>query len=158
MIASPRSASARMAIVFSLILCVASDAGWAQKKAPPTQVDRERERRSFAENVAKAINSAQADYVKSHGVYANWDTLIGIGAFGDSGTKWAPEEFPTVKHALYSRGPEIVPGWRLRLRLSNGDKAYDLILEDVNDPKCRYAVMTDERGAIWQAKLVDCAM
>jgi len=126
------------------------------QKGSPVMADRERERRSFAQNVVKAINAAEADYRKKHDVYANWDTLLGIGDFSSNGTKWAPADFPTVAHALYASGAEIAPGWRLRLHLSNGDKAYDLLLEDVTDPKCGYAVMTDERGLIRQGKSIDC--
>jgi hypothetical protein len=146
----------RAATTFLILVLLCSTASMAQKKPSPTQTDREKERRSFAENVAKAINAAEADYFKTHSVYANWDTLIGIGAFSENGTKWVSEDFPTVKHALYGRGPEIVPGWRLRLRLSNGDKAYDITLEDVNDPKCGYAVTTNEGGTIRQGKFIDC--
>ena len=120
--------------------------------------DRERERRSFAQNLVKAINAAETDYRKKHDVYANWDTLIGIGDFSSNGTKWAPADFPTVAHALYGNGAEIVPGWKLRLHLSKGDKAYDLLLEDVTDPKCGYAVFSDERGLIRQGKSIDCAL
>jgi len=120
--------------------------------------DRERERRSFAQNLVKAINAAEADYRKKHEVYANWDTLMGIGDFSSNGTKWAPADFPTVAHALYGSGAEIVPGWRLRLHLSNGEKAYDLLLEDVTDPKCSYAVFSDERGLLRQGKSIDCAL
>jgi hypothetical protein len=127
------------------------------QKGSPVVPDRERERRSFAQNLVKAINAAEADYRKKHQVYANWDTLVGIGDFSSNGTKWAPAEFPTVAHALYGNGAEIVPGWRLRLHLSNGEKAYDLLLEDVTDPKCGYAVVTDERGLVRQGKSIECA-
>ena len=81
-----------------------------------------------------------------------------IPDFSSNGTKWAPADFPTVAHALYGNGAEIVPGWRLRLHLSKGDKAYDLLLEDVTDPKCGYAVFSDERGLIRQGKSIDCAL
>jgi hypothetical protein len=146
----------RAALLMILILTWQA-ASWAQKGAPAV-TDRERERRSFAQNLAKAINAAETDYRKKHDVYANWDTLVGIGDFSSSGTKWAPAEFPTVAHALYGNGAEIVPGWRLRLQLSKGDKAYDLLLEDVTDPKCGYAVFSDERGLIRQGKSIDCAL
>jgi hypothetical protein len=59
---------------------------------------------------------------------------------------------------MYGRGPEIVPGWKLRLNLSKDGKAYDLLLEDVTDPKCGYAVVSDERGLIRQSKAIDCAL
>jgi hypothetical protein len=119
-------------------------------------VQPEQERRSFALHLARAINAAEADYFKQHQVYANWDNLIGFGYFSQSGTKWVSPEFPTVAHALYGSGPEIVPGWRLRLHLSNKDKSYDVSIEDVSDLKCGYAVMTDERGMIRQGRSVDC--
>jgi len=130
---------------------------WAQNGSQAV-TDRERERRSFAQNLVKAINAAEADYRKKHDVYANWDTLVGIGDFSSTGTKWAPADFPTVAHALYGSGAEIVPGWRLRLHLSKDGKAYDLLLEDVTDPKCGYAVVTDERGLVRQGKSIDCAL
>lgn len=130
---------------------------WSQKPAPVVQ-DRERERRSFAINLARALNSAEADYKSKHGAYANWDTLLGMGYFTETGTKWASPEFPTVAHALYGRGPEIVPGWKLRLTLSSNGNSYDLLLEDVTDPKCGYAAFSDERGLIRQGKFVDCPL
>jgi len=146
----------RSCAVLLVLVLSCQAASWGQKGSP-VMADRERERRSFAQNLVKAINRAEADYRKKHDVYANWDTLVGIGDFSSTGTKWAPADFPTVAHALYGSGAEIVPGWRLRLHLSNGDKGYDLLLEDVTDPKCGYAVVTDERGLIRQGKSIDCA-
>jgi len=130
----------------------------AQKAPSPGGADRERERRSLAINVTRAINTAEANYKKNHGVYATWDTLVGNGDFTDTGTKWAPEAFPAVAHAMYGREAEIVPGWKLRLLLSKDGNAYDLLLEDVTDPKCGYAVVSDERGLIRQGKSIDCAL
>ena len=147
----------RKAALLMILILTWQAASWAQKGAPVV-TDRERERRSFAQNLVKALNAAEADYRKKHDVYANWDTLVGIGDFSSSGTKWAPADFPTVAHALYGNGAEIVPGWRLRLHLSKGDKAYDLLLEDVTDPKCSYAVFSDERGLIRQGKSIDCPL
>jgi hypothetical protein len=118
--------------------------------------DRERERRSLAVNIARAINSAEADYLRKHQIFANWDTLFGNGDFTETGTKWAPESFPTVAHAMYGRGKEIVPGWKLRLNISNDGKSYDLLLEDTTDPKCLYAIVSDDRGVIRQSKALDC--
>lgn len=128
---------------------------WPQKASPGT-VDRERERRSFAINLVRAIQKAQLDFKSKHAIYANWDSLYGNAYFTSSGTKWASPEFPTVGQALYGSGPEVVPGWRLRLNVSHSGSAYDLLLEDVNDPKCGYAVVTDERGTVRQSKSVEC--
>jgi hypothetical protein len=128
----------------------------AQKNTSGVE-DREREHRSLAVNMARAINTAEAGYKKAHGVFATWDTFISNGDFSDTGTKWAPESLPAVAHAMYGRGPEIVPGWKLRLNLSKDATAYDLVLEDVTDPKCRYAVFSDERGLIRQGRAIDCS-
>jgi hypothetical protein len=128
----------------------------AQKKAGPGMPDREQERRSLAVNIVRAINTAEAGYKKKQGVYATWSTLISNGDFTDTGTKWAPESLPTVAHAMYGSGPEIVPGWKLRLTLSKDATAYDLLLEDVSDPKCGYAVISDERGLIREGSVIGC--
>ena len=118
--------------------------------------DRERERKSLAVNIVRAINAAEASYKKNHGVYASWSTLISGGDFSESGTKWSSEAFPTVAHAMYGPGPEIVPGWKLRLNLTKDATAYDVLLEDVSDPKCGFAVFSDERGRVRQGKVVEC--
>ena len=118
--------------------------------------DRERERKSLAVNIVKAISAAEANYKKKHGVYATWDTLLSTGDFSDRGTKWASESFPTVAHAMYGPAPEIVPGWKLRLNLSKDGNAYDLLFEDVTDPKCSFAIFTDDRGRIRQGKAIEC--
>ncbi|MGB2678182.1 MAG: hypothetical protein WAN12_13950 [Candidatus Acidiferrum sp.] len=128
---------------------------WPQKPSPGIG-DRERERRSFAINLVRAIQKAQLDFKSKHAIYANWDSLIGNGYFTSIGTKWASSDFPTVAQALYGSGPEIVPGWRLRLNVSHSGSAYDLLLEDVTDPKCGYAALSDERGTIRQAKSLEC--
>jgi hypothetical protein len=151
------SRAIKLTLAFVILACALLPATFAQKKNTTSTVNREQERRSFAMNLVRAINVAEANYKKSHdGGYATWDTLQGNGDFTESGTKWAGESFPTVQHALYGRGPEIVPGWKLRLLISANGNAYDLLLEDVTDPKCGYAVMSDERGLIRQGKAIDC--
>lgn len=144
-----------IALSLCAIICTLPHPAQVQKNTPGIP-DRERERRSLAVNIVRAINAAEADYKKKNGSYATWDTLISNADFSESGTKWAPESFPTVAHAMYGSGPEIVPGWKLRLHLSKDGNAYDLVLEDVTDPKCSFAVFSDERGVIRQGKSVDC--
>jgi type II secretory pathway pseudopilin PulG len=142
--------------VFSLLTMLAMAIVIRAQKPSIGVADRERERRSLAVNVVRAINTAEASYKNSHGTYANWDTLFGNGDFSENGTKWASESFPTVAHAMYGRATEIVPGWKLRLNLSNNGNSYDLLLEDATDPKCGYAVVSDDRGVIRQSKTIEC--
>ena len=149
----------RLQILASIVLigfCLGLTArAWPQKPSPGIS-DHERERRSFAINLVLAIQKAQLDYKAKHDIYGNWDSLLGNGYFTSTGTKWASPDFPTVGQALYGSGPEIVPGWKLRLNISRSGSAYDLLLEDAMDLKCSYAVLTDERGTIRQARSVDC--
>jgi hypothetical protein len=128
----------------------------AQRATSPGLEDRENERRSLAINMVRAINAAEAHYKKTQGTYVPWSTLVTNLDFTETGTKWAPESIPTVSHAMYGPGPEIVPGWKLRLILSKDATSYALALEDVNDPKCSYAVFSDDRGLIRQGKSVSC--
>ncbi len=151
-------AKQKVAALFLLCGVVALSTARAQRQPSPTAQDRDRERRSLAVNIVRAINTAEAHYKQAHGVYAIWTTLIGNGDFTDSGTKWAPASMPTVAHAMYGPGPEIVPGWKLRLTVSKDGSDYDLLLEDVNDPKCGYAVISDDRGLIRQGKTIDCPL
>jgi hypothetical protein len=128
----------------------------AQKKNGPGIQDRQQEQHSLAVNIVRAINTAETNFKQKHGTYATWEALFSNGDFKDTGTKWASPSFPTVAHAMYGRGPEIVPGWKLRLTVSKDGNAYDLLLEDATDPKCRFAVGSDERGLIRQGRLIDC--
>jgi hypothetical protein len=51
-----------------------------------------------------------------------------------------------------------VPGWKLRLTISNGGKSYDALAEDATDAKCGYAGVTDERGMIRESEFISCKM
>jgi hypothetical protein len=59
---------------------------------------------------------------------------------------------------MYSLRPEIVPECKLRPNLLKEGIAYDLLPEDVTDPKCGYSVVSDAWGLIQQSKAIDCAL
>ncbi len=138
-------------------MCCVVPAAWPQKSAPAVS-GRELQRRSFALNFLRALNNAEQDYKKKHATFANWDALIAEGYFTEKGTSWGSADFPTVTQAMYSRGTEVVPGWKLRLSVSNGGKSYDALVEDATDAKCGYAGVTDERGAIRESIFISCQM
>jgi hypothetical protein len=56
----------------------------------------------------------------------------------------------------FNEPPEILPGWNLRLNVHADGQGYDLMLTDMTDEKCGYAVLTDENGVIRQSKAIDC--
>ena len=142
--------------VFAIALLVAIAPALPQKHSSPTAADQEQQRHSVAVNIVRSINTAEANYSARTHTFVTWDTLIANGDFTERGTKWSSESFPTVAHAMFGSGPEIVPGWKLRLRLSNGGTAYDLLLQDVTDTKCGFAAYSNETGLIWQSKTIDC--
>lgn len=147
--------------VAGIVLCVGlllgSNAS-AQRKASPTVQDRQREQHSLAFNIVAAINAAEANSKKKTGAYTTWETLYNSGEFTSNGTKWAPESMPTVRNAMFGPGPEIVPGWKLRITISKDGNAYSLLLEDANDPKCHYAIASDETGIIRQGRSIECPL
>jgi len=69
---------------------------------------------------------------------------------GQSGT--------ATRHILpaiqFNDPPEILPGWNLRLNLHSDGQGYDLLVRDMTDEKCGYAVLTDENGVIRQSKAI----
>jgi hypothetical protein len=145
-------------LLMLLSMLFSASASYAQKAPPLSTSSRENERYSLASHILQAINNAELDYKTKHGTYASWQTLIDNSYFSDSGTKFISSDFPTVAHALYSSGTEIVPGWKLRLNISNNGKSYDAVLEDATDAKCSYACFTDERALIRQGKSVACTL
>ncbi len=111
---------------------------------------------SLAINLLRAINTEEVSYLHEHNEYASWDALVSNSKFAANTMKWAAMNDPQLAGIHLSSGPEILPGWRLRLILSSNGKQYDVQLEDMIDRKCGYAAITDERGIIRQSKAIDC--
>jgi hypothetical protein len=147
----------RLLSILLLSMAILAPAAFAQRQATTSTVSRDDERRTFAVSLARAINAAEVNFKKNHDGYATWDNLQSNGDFSSNGTKWAGDS-TTLTHALYGPGPEVVPGWKLRLIVSADGRHYDLLLEDVNDPKCLFAVFSDERGQIRHSNSISCAL
>ena len=109
----------------------------------------------MAVGLLRSINTVEFSYQVGHGSYAGWDELLASKEFMGF-EKECLAHIPEFATARFTKGPEILPGWRLRLNLTNDGKGYDLLLEDTTDKKCGYAAATDERGIIRQSKWIDC--
>jgi len=109
----------------------------------------------MAVGLLRSINTEEAGYRVGHGSYVGWDDLLASKEFMEF-EKECLAHIPEFATAHFTRGPEILPGWRLRLNLTQGGQGYDLLLEDATDKKCGYAAATDERGVIRQSKWIDC--
>jgi hypothetical protein len=91
-----------------------------------------------------------------NGRYATWNELLTSREFREDMAKCITEKAMPLAGAHFATGPEILPGWSLRLNLTKDGAGYDLMLEDTTDKTCGYAAVTDERGVIRQSKAIDC--
>jgi hypothetical protein len=102
----------------------------------------------------RTINTAEATYHAKNASFLVWNVLL-------SGYQEYFDEFLTGNglqkaNLHFSDGPEILPGWNLRLNVHTDGQGYDLLLRDMMDKKCGYAALTDESGVIRQSKAIDC--
>jgi hypothetical protein len=118
--------------------------------------DADRARHSLAVSILRVINTMEVGHRMEYGSYLTWNDLVSSREFTDDVAKCAAENETPLAGAHFAKGPEILPGWSLRLDLTDGGKAYDLLLEDTMDKTCGYAAVTDERGIIRQSKAIDC--
>jgi hypothetical protein len=136
-------------------LNVPLSAGGSQEAASSSQ-EQTSLRRRFAISLLRTINTAEVGYRIKRGMYVPWDVLLASPEFTERGMHWAAQIDPQLKNTQFTRGPEILPGWSLRLNVTADGQGYDLMLEDLTDKACGYAAVTDERGLIRQSKAIDC--
>ena len=141
-------------LVVALIIGVAATLRGQNRISPPSDPDHAKH--SLAVNLLRAINTAEYDYHSKHGSFASKETLLASEEFKGRGLSWAAKNDPQFANAQISSGPEVLPGWALRLNLTADAKGYDVLLQDTTDKSCGYAAYTDERGIIWQSKTIDC--
>ena len=126
-------------------------------------------RHQLAISLLRAIGTAEATYRTENGSYATWQTLLSSyrkyfdeflarhrGFVVNSGQ---PDTTParSLPYPIqFNDLPEILPGWNLRLNVHSDGQGFDLLLIDMTDEKCGYAVLTDENGVIRQSKAIDC--
>jgi hypothetical protein len=120
--------------------------------------ENEHARRSVAVNTLRAINTAEYEYKSVHGTFVAWEVLMVSDQFRGRGLHLATLNEPQLMDAHFSSKPEILPGWALRLNVSSDGKAYDVLLEDLNDKTCGYAAITNETGLIRQSKNISCEL
>jgi|SRR5580765_3708077 hypothetical protein len=136
---------------------------------PAQSSDDEHARRSIGVNTLRAINTAEYGYKFKHGTFAIWDVLLTSEVFSGQ-NHFAFQTFDAIyeqqKQTLqnaaqlrsmhFSKAPEILPGWTIRLNVTSDGKGYDVLLEDKTDKQCGYAVASNESGLIRQSKVIDC--
>jgi hypothetical protein len=126
----------------------------------------------IAISLLRTIGTAEAVYHTENGSYATWQTLLSSDRkYFDEFLARHTADFVntaerdlrppnTARHLLpsiqFNDPPEILPGWNLRLNVHSDGQGFDLLLRDMTDEKCGYAVLSDENGVIRQSKAIDC--
>lgn len=144
-------------LVAALLILAAATLSDGQN-APAQTSDPEYTRHFVAITLLRNINTAELGYkYKRGGSYATWEVLLASDEFRASKFVGQLAKIdPQLSNVQFSTGPEILPGWSLRLNLTGDGQSYDLMLEDLTDKTCGYAAITDERGVIRQSKAIDC--
>lgn len=144
--------------LIGVLLVVAASASSFGQDAPAKTSDSEQAKHFVAVSLLRNINTAEVGYKFKHGgSYAAWEVLLASEEFRASKVIALLAKInPELASAQFSTGPQILPGWSLRLNLTRDGQAYDLMLEDLTDKTCGYAAVTDERGVIRQSKAIDC--
>jgi hypothetical protein len=124
--------------------------------APPKSSDADQAKHNLSINLLRAINTAELDYSIKHGTYATWESLFARGEFLERALQRMARNEPQFADVKLSNGPEILPGWMLRLDLVADGKGYDVLLEDTTGNTCGYSAGSDERGLIRQSRVIGC--
>ena len=141
-------------VLLALTLTTAMPQFGQNAKSEPSDADQVRH--LMAISLLRAINNMEVVLRGKNGSYATWNELLTSQEFTEDMAKCITENGMPLAGAHFATGPEILPGWTLRLNLTKDRAGYDLMLEDTTDKTCGYAAATDERGIIRQSKWIDC--
>jgi uncharacterized protein (TIGR03435 family) len=115
--------------------------------------------RSLAVGIVRLINTAEVidcrtkdGKIDEGEKFLPWDELLNAPCFKEAQTRVRFTNFNTPS---LSSGAEIVPGLELRLVVSSDGKHYNLWLGQKDD-MCGFAFYSDERGAIYEGKVIGC--
>ena len=153
------------AILF--VTCLSVVCFLSAQNAPRPAQPSSQTQHAMAVGLLRSINTAEVSYKMQHGSYVPWPVLLVneskyldrafVVATNYGFTQAHPSDHRLAEMHL-AAGPEILPGWNLRLNVHADGQGYDLLLEDLTDKQCGYAALTDESGIIRQSKTIDCEL
>jgi bla regulator protein blaR1 len=108
-----------------------------------------------AVNVVRLINTAEADYKSKAGKYANWRELLNSPTFNETLNR--TEDVYHLGKKAVNAGPEVIPGYQLKLVVSSDGDHYILSLEEAPVKDCAIFFYSDERGLIQEGKNIGCS-
>ncbi|MHB8541842.1 MAG: tRNA (N6-threonylcarbamoyladenosine(37)-N6)-methyltransferase TrmO [Candidatus Acidiferrales bacterium] len=146
-------------LLLGALACAGLTMAQAQKPAPVAPRNRMAEMALIAPNdsrmtgvnAVRLINTAQAGYKHAHGRYATWDELYRSGIMAND-----RKRSPQFSGLQLAGGPEVVEGWTLAMIVAADGQSYELSLRNLQD-KCQFSFFSDQRGLIFQGKVIGCA-
>lgn len=105
-------------------------------------------RRSIMVGLVRTINTAEVSEQATYGSFASWQSLL---AHQQSLNEWLTNSYSRDPNVRFGSGPEILPGWNLRLSVQSDGSGWVVMLADAQD-KNEFTLLSDERGVIWECK------
>ena len=118
----------------ALVLTLGAAVPQFGQDAATASSDADGAKHSLAIKVLRAINTAELAYRTNYGSYARWEDLASSREFTNLGTSLPAGNQARLADAHFSEGPEILPGWSLRLDVTHGGEGYDLLPTNVQAP------------------------
>lgn len=100
--------------------------------------------------LARIINQAEVLYRSAHGRYADYPTLVRSGQIREA------EGHFTVAPGNLQSETEPLPGYKLRLLIAPDSAAYQLSIQKKVPAGCGQAVISDERGLLFEGHNPGC--
>ena len=101
---------------------------------------------SIMVGLVRTINTAEVSEQATYGSFGSWQTLL---AHQQSLNEWLTSSYSRDPDVHFGSGPEILPGWNLRLTVQSDGW---VVMLQIEQDKNGYAVLSDERGVIWACK------
>lgn len=122
----------------------------AETKSDPTS------KSSQAVGVVRLVSAAEIDYFHANGRYASFAELVGSKQLARTAMQ-SPEHLPAYRSVNLQSDSEPIAGYVLGLAVTADGTTYKLSLTQKTS-KCGFAVFTDERGALYEGKPIDCSI
>ena len=137
---------------------VVRGAGQAAPVTSPSPASRDQ--KTLAVDIIRQINTAEViDCRSKYGEidknkkFLSWDELLSAPCFKQAQSRAGSSK---ISENTLSAGPEIVLGLELRLVVSSDGKHYNLWLGQNQAGNCGFAFYSDERGAIYEGRVIGC--
>jgi hypothetical protein len=110
--------------------------------------------KTMALELVRLINNAELDQRMSAGKYVSFSKLVELG-YLERVESDTIGPFVSVLGIEVKHETEPLPGWTLALIVSSDGESYSLSLGE-QKKKCGLSFFSDNRGAIYQGKAVNC--